>query len=81
MLNIITRLLGIGNGAGVATSIMGGVNYVTIASLGTWAWVHRDEVVTFNMSLGTLGLIVGAALFVLEINRRTPAPFHPPGQE
>jgi len=80
MLSFVLKLLGIGNGAGIATSVMGGVNYVTIASLGTWAWLHRDEVVTFNMSLGTLGLIVGAALFFLELNRRTPPPYHP-GQE
>jgi hypothetical protein len=80
-MQFLLKLLGIGNGAGVASSIMGGVNYVTIASLGTWAWVHRDEVITFNMSLGTLGLIVGACLFMLELNRRTPPPYHPPGQE
>ena len=72
MLSTILKLLGFGNGGSVGNTVLGVANYATLASLGTWAWLHRDEQITFSISLGGLCLVIGAAWLLLELNRRAP---------
>ncbi len=71
VLAIIARVLGLGNGGSAANTVGGVVNYATLVSLGGWAWVHRNEEVTFTVSVGFLCLVAGAAVFIMELMRRS----------
>ncbi len=71
MLDLVKSLLGIGNGAGLASKALGTFNLIALAPLGLWAWAHKDEQVTFTMSLGVLAVLAVVVYVVLELNRRS----------
>jgi len=70
MLGKILGLLGLGNGASIASKALGTVNILALAPLGIWLYAHKDEQVTFTMSLGSLAVCAVLVYVFLEINRR-----------
>ncbi len=70
MFTKILELLGLGGGASVVSKALGTINLVTITPLAIWAWTHRDEQVTFTMSLGVLAALAVLVYVLLELNRR-----------
>lgn len=70
MLGKILGLFGLGNGGSITNNVLGTVNILALAPLGVWLYAHKDEQVTFTVSLGFLALLCGVAYVVVELNRR-----------
>jgi hypothetical protein len=71
MVDLVKSLLGLGNGSGIASKALGTFNILALAPLGIWLYAHRDEQVTFTLSLGTLAVLAVLLYAFLEINRRS----------
>lgn len=70
MIGKILALLGLGNGGSVTNNVLGTFNILALAPLGVWLYAHKDEQVSFTVSLGFLALLCGIAYVLVEINRR-----------
>lgn len=65
------KLLGLGADMSPIAVVTGVVNNAALLPVILWGWTHRDEVVDFKLSLGSLAIIVLGAWFYLEILRRS----------
>jgi drug/metabolite transporter (DMT)-like permease len=76
MLDLVAKVLGFQNGATVLNKAAGVVNYGIVLSALTWGWLHRDEVIHFEASLGFVALLGGVAFIMLEVSRRSTPDQH-----
>ena len=77
MIDLVLKLLGVGQGASVANNAGGLSNFAVLASLGVWAWADWDAVLSVEASRGAWFMAAAAAFFVLEVLRRSKGPGAP----
>ena len=73
VINMLLKLLAIGENATPIAKVAGIVNFATLTPLILWLWAHRDEQVTFTASIGMLCLLAVVGTFYIELLRRTNA--------
>lgn len=71
MLALLGKLLGLGGTTSAISQVTGIINNAALLPVVLWGWTHRDDMLEFRLSLGTLGLIALLALFYLETLRRS----------
>lgn len=70
IIKALSVALGFNGETGVVSKLSGLGNYTLLATALTWGWLHRDEVIHFEASLGFVAIVGAGAFLLLEINRR-----------
>lgn len=71
ILGFLGMVFGLGKGASVPNTAGGIVNHAALIGGLTYLIQHRDELVTFTASYGSLAVAGGVVWLILEVIRRT----------